>query len=318
MTLHPLASSRITSGAALLAVLWVISLLIALVAGASLLLTQDLESAASKRQIFRARMLAETGFAIAMSPNVKPDDPILRRQVSEDEQYEVQKTGEDGFINPNLLLQNEAEGRETFRRLFRSWGLTLGQCDSVIDCLLDWVDPDDFKHINGAESKVYGRNGMPFNRPFRSIEEMSMVRGMELVEQAYPEWRSWFSVFASGRLDVNEARPEVMSLFLGVDMMRAQAIRRARLGPDGQLNTKDDELLSESSALSFLGGSNPNVANLISVDSITKRYVVRVRVGDLERELSAVVRANNPPAILWMSEGNPIDPQAASQRSVNR
>jgi len=307
MTLQPPASTRITSGAALLAVLWVISLLIALVAGASLLLTQDLDSAAAKRQIFRARMLAETGLAIAMNPDVKPDDPILRRQVSDDEQYEVQMTGEDGLINPNVLLQSE--DRETFRRIFRTWGLTLGQCDGVIDCLLDWVDQDDFKHINGAESKAYGRSGMPFNRPFRSIEEMSMVRGMELVEQAYPEWRNWFSVYASGRLDVNEARPEIMSVVLGVDMMRAQNFRRNRLGPDDLLNTQDDMRFDQASAAVALGIGNTSAANMIAVDSATKRLVVRVRVGDLEREVRAVIRGaigQGATSILDLSEGNPI------------
>jgi general secretion pathway protein K len=300
------SATRVHSGAALLAVLWVISLLIALVAGASLLLTQDLDAAAAKRQIFRARMLAETGLAIAMNPDVKPDDPLLRQQVADDEQYEVQMTGEDGLINPNVLLQNE--DRETFRRIFRTWGLNLAQCDGVIDCLLDWVDQDDFRHINGAESKAYGNNGMPFNRPFRSIEEMSMVRGMELVEQANPEWRSWFSVLASGRLDVNEARPEIMSAVLGVDMQRAQNLRRNRLGPDGLLNTEDDMRYDLASAAVALGIGNSSMTNLISVESTTKRLIVRVRVGDLEREVRAVVRGaigQGATAILHLSEGNP-------------
>ena len=86
---------RSQSGAALLAVLWVIALLIGLVAGASLLLTQDLDSAAAKRQIFRARMVAEGALNIALNPQVNPGDPLLKRVLSEDEVYEVQIIGED-------------------------------------------------------------------------------------------------------------------------------------------------------------------------------------------------------------------------------
>jgi general secretion pathway protein K len=311
MILQPSSIRTRTSGAALLAVLWVVSLLIMLVSASALLLTQDLDAAASKRQIFRARMLAETGLAIAMNPDIKADDPLLRRQLSDDEQYEVQMTGEDGLINPNVLLQRE--DRETFRRIFRNWGLTLPQCDAVIDCMLDWVDADDFKHINGAESKAYGRNGMPFNRPFRSIEEMSMVRGMELVEQAYPDWRSWFSVYATGLLDVTEARPEIVSAVTDADISRAQNLRARKLGRDGINNTEDDEKMDMSSALAYLGFPATAVAqmsSIISVNSTTKRIVVRVRVGDLDREVAAVTRGaigQGATAILHLQEGNPAN-----------
>lgn len=320
---HLQAHHRRSSGAALLAVLWVIALLIGLVAGASLLLTQDLDSAAAKRQIFRARMLAEGALAIAMNPDVKADEPLLRRQLADDEEYEVQMTGEDGLINPNVLLQRE--DRETFRRIFRYWGMTLPQADALIDALIDWVDADDFKRINGAESKAYGLNGMPFNRPFRSIEEMAMVRGMQEVEQAYPEWRTWFSVYASGALDVNEARPEVISAVTGAQIRLAQNLRTSRLGRDGLLNTQDDTPMPDlTSALAMLGIPNANptaMAGTLSVQSGTKRLVVRVRVGDLKRELSAVVRGGigqGATAILWMSEANPIDDQPVAANAVTR
>ncbi|MES2594970.1 MAG: hypothetical protein V4662_06535 [Verrucomicrobiota bacterium] len=314
MILRPPSHSQSTSGAALLAVLWVISLLITLVAATALLVTQDLDAAAAKRQIFRARMLAEMGLAIAMNPDVKPDEPLLRRRFSDDEQYEVKMTGEDGMINPNTLLQRE--DRETFRRIFRNWGLSLPQADGIIDCLLDWVDADDFRKLNGAESKNYGRNGMPFNRPFRSIEEMSMVRGMELVEKAYPEWRSWFSVYASGVLDVTEARPEIVSIFTGVDVSRVQSMQRFFAGFDGIMHTEDDtpeEQRDLNDAISRLGLPTTSAAQLsstISVRSQTKRIIVRVRVGDLNREVSAVTRGAIGPGattIYYLHEGNPQD-----------
>lgn len=303
---HPFVPRR-TSGAALLAVLWVIALLLGLVAGASLLLTQDLDAAAAKRQVFRARMLAETGLALAMNPDIKPDDPLLRRQINDEEQYEVRMTGEDGLLNPNILLQNE--DRETLRRIFRTWGLELSKADGLIDSLLDWVDQDSFKHINGAESKEYGNDGRPFNRPFRSIEEMSLVRGMELVEQANPEWRSWFSVLASGKLDLNEARPEIINTITGVSIATAQNLQRNRLGPDGIRNSPDDVRLDLPSAMVMLGiPTNSPLTNILSVESPTKRIVVRVRVGDLEREVSAVVQGaigQGATSILYLTEGNP-------------
>lgn len=294
-------------GAALLAVLWIITLLIGLITATSLLLMQDMELAATKRQVFRARMLSEAALAIAMNPDIKPDDPLLRRQVADDERFVVEMTGEDGLLNPNVLLQRE--DRETLRRIFMHWGMNIQQANILIDRMLDWVDEDGFSRIQGGESKLYGQTGMPFNRPFRSLEEMSLVRGMELVEEAYPQWRDWFSIYASGTLDLNEAQPEVVAAVTGVDIRFAQNLRSQRVGRDGILNTEDDNPMPDlTSALAILGlpvGNSDTLASLLSVQSSTRRILVKVQVGDLERQTAAVVRGaigQGTTAILWMGE----------------
>lgn len=311
MTLPPLFSASAarggrTRGAALLAVLWVISLLIGLVAAVSLLLMQDVDLAAIKRQVFRARVLAESALAIAMNPDIKADDPLLRRQIAEDEAWLVEMRGEDGLLNPNLLLQRE--DRATLLRVFRHWGMSLDQANTLIDRLLDWVDTDDFTRIQGAESKTYNRPGFPFNRPFRSVEEMALVQGMEVVEAAYPNWREWFSIHASGVLDVNEAAPELLAAVTGTDPRFAQNLRTQRIGRDGILNTQDDLPMPDlASALAVLGlpGQPNDWAQLLGTQSATKRLLVKVKVGDLERQIAAVVRGGigqGATAILWMGE----------------
>ncbi|HYF35381.1 MAG TPA: hypothetical protein VD994_08845 [Prosthecobacter sp.] len=299
--------SKRRRGAALLAVLWVVALLIGLVAGASLMIMQDLDMSGVKRQVFRARMLGEAALAIAMNPDVKPDDPLLRQQVGPDERFEVELTGEDGLLNPNVLLVRE--DRATLRRVFLYWGLTPQQSDLLIDSLLDWVDGDDFVRVRGAESKAYGRNGMPFNRPFRSIEEMAMVRGMQDLEQIYPSWRTWFSVYASGVLDLNSAQPEMIAAVTGADIRRAQQVRSMRLGRDGRLNTQDDyEFKTLDEPIATLGVANADPAALVavlSVQSLTRRILVKVQVGDFQREVAVVARGTQGQAtnsILWMGE----------------
>lgn len=296
---------RSEDGAALLAVLWVISLLIGLVAGVSLLLMQDVDLAATKRQVFRARMLSEAALAIAMNPDIKPDDPLLRRQIAEDEAWLVEMTGEDGLINPNALLQRE--DRITLQRIFRTWGMNLAEANMLIDRMRDWVDADDFARVQGAESKAYNMPGFPFNRPFRSVDEMALVKGMEVVEAAYPQWRTWFSVNASGILDVNEASPEVLAAVTGVEIRFAQNLRAQRLGRDGILNTQDDVLMPDlTSALAILGlPLQPGMEQILGTQSATKRILVKVQVGDLQRQLAAVVRGaigQGATTILWMGE----------------
>lgn len=302
-----LSASGHRRGAALLAVLWVISLLIGLIAATSLLLMQDIELAAVKRQVFRARMLSEAALAIAMNPDLQPDDPLLRRQVAEDEAFIVEMTGEDGLLNPNVLLQRE--DKDTLRRVFLYWGMNVQQANILIDRLLDWVDSDNFSRVQGGEQKLYGLTGMPFNRPFRSVEEMALVRGMEEVEKAYPQWRDWFSVYASGVVDVNEAKPEVIAAITGADIRYAQMLRSQRIGRDGILNSEDDNPVTDlASALAMLGipAGDPNaMSQILSVQSTTRRILVKVKVGDLERQTAAVVRGaigQGTTAILWMGE----------------
>lgn len=69
-------------GSALLAVMWVIALLTSLVATTMLLLREDVDTIETRRQMFRARMLAEQGLALAAHPDVKQDDEeLLRHEV---------------------------------------------------------------------------------------------------------------------------------------------------------------------------------------------------------------------------------------------
>lgn len=301
-------TARRQRGAALMAVLWIVGLLILLVTTTATLVMQDVEFDATRGQIFRARLLAETGVSLAMHPDIRPDDPLLRQMPNPNEELLVQVTGEDGLINPNVLLMRE--DRDTWRRILRFWGIAdLQTSDAIINALLDWVDNDVFERSPGAEARAYNRPGLPFNRPFRSVEEMAMVRGMHLVEQTFPAWRSWFSMHASGVIDVNEAQPEILSAITGADLNVARQFRARRLGPDGVPNTPDDLPAPDLNiALSRLGipGNPQQLAGVLSVTSGTRRIVSTARVGDLQRTLGVVIQGapnqGGAGAILWMAE----------------
>jgi general secretion pathway protein K len=306
MSPRPLPASN--QGAALMAVLWIIGLLILLVTTTAMLVMQDAEFDATRSQIFRARLLAETGVSLAMHPDVRPDDPLLHQRLDGDEELHVEVTGEDGLINPNVLLLRE--DRDTWRRLLNFWGIKdLQASDAIINALMDWVDPDVFERSPGAEARAYGRPGFPFNRPFRSVEEMAMVKGMHMVEEVFPAWRTWFSTHASGVLDVNEAQPELLSALTGADVTLARQFRSRRLGPDGIPNTQDDLPAPDLGiAMSRLGisGNPQQLSAILSVSSVTRRIISTARVGDLKRQLGIVVQGapgqSGMGAILWMAE----------------
>ena len=305
-------------GSALLAVMWVIALLTSLVATTMLLLREDVDTIDTRRQMFHARMLAEQGLALAAHPDVKQDDEqLLRHEVEHGSGsgWLVEIAGEDGKINPNTLLQRG--DRDTLRRIMRGWGLKSDDGEKVIDALLDWVDQDDFVHgVGGAESKFYGIHGLPFNRPFRNIDEMAQVRYMNEVERIYPQWRDWFSVYASGVVDVNEAPAEVLSAITGADRVMAQQFVARRNGRDGIPHTKDDAPFQNvQGALLALGvsASSPQAASgILGVQSTITRIRSTGVVGDFRRTLYAII--NRPTSttqgaaqsgvtsIIWLGE----------------
>lgn len=284
-------------GSALLAVLWVIALLSALVTTTMMLVQEDTDTMIARQQIFRARMLAEAGLAIAAHPDVRPEDKLLlEHEVSEGEGYKVTLEGEESRLNPNVLLQRE--DRVTLGRIFRAWGLKQDQAIILIDSMLDWVDDNPFVLPQGAEARFYNQPGLPFNRPFRNIDEMAMVRGMNVVDQLYPSWREWFSVYSSGIVDVNEASAEVLSAVTGADPVLAGQFVARRTGRDGIPHTEDDAPYQDiNSALRALGvGANPAMAQIIGTQSSITRINSTGIVGNFQRTLFVVINRGLQPS----------------------
>ncbi len=88
--------------------------------------------------------------------------------------------------------------------------------------------------------EALGYLNRPYNRPFYSLAEMRLVRGMEQLERVYPNWQDWFTVWSSGGLDVNEAEPELLARAAEVSIVDAEAVRDRVLGPDMERGTEDD------------------------------------------------------------------------------
>ena len=77
-----------------MAVMWIIALLTMLVGTAALLLKEGVETINTRRDMFRARMLAEAGLAIGANPAVRPDDQaLLNREIAPSEGYMVEING---------------------------------------------------------------------------------------------------------------------------------------------------------------------------------------------------------------------------------
>jgi general secretion pathway protein K len=83
---------------------------------------------------------------------------------------------EEGLVNINNATRKQIED------LLQHCGMGLGaERDTVIDSIRDWIDPDSFKKLNGAEEDYYRSLDPPYSckdAPFDVVEELLLVRGV--------------------------------------------------------------------------------------------------------------------------------------------
>ena len=87
----------------------------------------------------------------------------------------VRLIDEGGKINLNRADEN------TLRRVFTNLGIEEPLRSTLVDSILDWIDPDDLHRVNGAENDYYQSLSPPYsakNGPFDTVEELLWVRGM--------------------------------------------------------------------------------------------------------------------------------------------
>jgi general secretion pathway protein K len=307
MTLQPATPGR-PRGAALMAVLWLIAILAMACMATLRVISFDMELATSKIHGSRARQIAEMGIAVGSNPAVKRSDPILRQLNEESgEGFEVKVISEGGRFNINRILIQE--DKALLRSIFMEWGLELEVAQEIADALGDWIDADDDESLNGAEKGYYeqeGRINQPFNRPFYDLSEVSLVRGMNLVEAVRPDWRDWFTIWSSGGLDINEAPAELIAAAAEMPVANAEIIPETVRGTDGIRDTIDDSPLSLEAALDLLGISTearPDLARRFAVNDSTTRIESTGYADGAKRKINVIVRnRTGRPALLERTE----------------
>ena len=229
-----------------------------------------------------------------MHPRVSRDDTeLLNQDLSGGEKLRVRIRGEGARLNINALL--EGQDRAVLLNLFTLWGLSSDDADMLIDRLTDWIDDDIGRQMNGAEQSEYeaaGIIGSPANRPFRSVDEMGQVLGMEVLIRVNPDWREAFTIFGDGKVDVNEASSDILQAAAGLTPEMTEDILRMRRGDDEIEPSEDDYRFESLAELSgWLQASTQSAAEAVArltTESTVKRIDSRGMVDDCERQISVV------------------------------
>jgi general secretion pathway protein K len=289
-------------GAALILALWALFLLSAMVISWALEIDSRLAVAGEENRVLEAEAAACSGSEVALHPAVKPDSPNLVGQVGDRGTYETHISGEGGRLNLNWLVAGEDPVRiGILRKYLENKGYDLNERDHMIDCLLDWVDPDNLVRLNGAEES---ENYHPANRLLVRLDELKKVKGWEKFT-SNPDWDDELTLNSAGPVDVMWASRDVLLSLPGMTESIVDSYLQLRRGPDGIDGTADDAQFKSMDEVRSALGLSPDqfqqLSSLISFRDQVYRIVSVGRSGDVQRTIQMVVRkiGNRPQLITW-------------------
>jgi general secretion pathway protein K len=143
---------------------------------------------------------------------------------------------ENSKLNPNGLIDRfgnvDPKKMTQMERLL----VFLDYNPSVLDAILDWLDPDDQRRPQGEENDFYRKRKTPYsakNGPLDYLGEMLLIKGVDASALYGSKERmglkDFLTVYSDGRLNINTAGLiPLMCLAPEVDRTMAQAVLDAR------------------------------------------------------------------------------------------
>jgi general secretion pathway protein K len=314
---------------ALLLVLFTILLVSSLVVSVITFLKSSVDEYSAFNHQFRARQLAQSGLAFGLNPQTDNIDRSLLNQRSADGgEFQVTITSESTRLNVNFLLQNDRD--DVLQTLFRRWGVETNAALAAVQGLRNWVTaggsvPDqgsnqaqEMEQQQQQQQSGAGQNGggtqnpqqpqLQLVRPFRSVEEMSLIPEFAPVAAAEPDWTKYFTVWSDGTINVNAADADVIALVSGVTPEQAKHFVQHRWGRDGIPYTADDTPYVTMDQVRTELGMTPQqfqlVQNLLSINSTVDRVVSKGIINGYTDTLTVIARRNSVPIayMVWQED----------------
>ncbi|CAN5604710.1 hypothetical protein BH20VER3_BH20VER3_01530 [soil metagenome] len=297
------STSTARAGAALMLALWALFLLSAMVIAWALDINSRLTTMGNASRLVEAEAMASSGAEVALNPTVKAGSSVLRGSLGRKQTYEARIVGEGGRLNLNWLLAGESPQRlAILRQYLEVKGVDLNERDHMIDCLLDFVDPNNLPRLNGAEAEP---GYQPKNSLFQRIEELKQVKGWEKFTAA-PNWDADFTLYSSGPVDLSWASREVLLSLPGFNEPIADRFLEYRRGPDEQDATPDDPVFESLDQVRLALGFTPEQFQQLSGLIGFKDQVVRVvsvgKSGDVSRTVQMIIRKSSSPHVIRWKE----------------
>jgi general secretion pathway protein K len=274
-------------GAAIMLALWALFLLSALVISWALDINARLAISGEGTRMLRAEAVACSGAEVALHPSTKPGSPNLSGQLDNGASYRARLTGEGGRIDLNWIA-SRPEYTEILRRYLENKGIDLNERDTMIDSLLDWVQPGGGLHRLNApeESDDYH----PAHAPLTRVDELKKIAGWAEFTSV-PGWDDDFTVNTMQGIDPQWASREVLLALPGVTNEMVERFLQLRQGPDQIDGTEDDVQVTDyQSALGLNRQQFQALQSLIRPNSPVYRVVSVGNAGKATRTVQMVFR----------------------------
>lgn len=306
MTANPFLSvhfARASSqkGSALLVALWVLLILAVLLSSFAFDMHVEAAITSHARKRLHARAAAEGGVAYAsmlLAQSFKANNIEEPDEVREQMRQQAKRLNSSLRVSISDLSIGEAKvhielipetGRRNVNHMTEEdWDLILEQGKiplelrtEMIDNLMDWIDDNDFRRLNGAESDdaFYSDRGYKTkNAQIDALEELLWIKGFEPrflyggpgeekeEVSSYPGIAHLLTVWGDdNQVNINSASREVLLTLPGVTEETVDDLLILRNGLDGIEGTPDDGFRDTEDALSQIGIANPAFQERISV-----------------------------------------------------
>ena len=219
-------------GVALILVLWVLSILMLMAGSFTKTMRRESAGVMTIRANAEANAQAQAGIALAQAMLLHEDetkrwrvDGSIYEIETENATMRIRLLSETGKIDINSVTSQLLHNVLLYAPLETQAQLELE------NAILDWRDEDETTRPFGAEKPEYKAAKLsyaPRNKPFRSLEELQMVRGLDA--DVFAWMQPIFTVYAAGQteVDLNLATREVLNVLPEVDVNLLDAYFLAR------------------------------------------------------------------------------------------
>jgi len=193
-----------------------------------------------------------------------------------------------------------------WKLLFEAMGIDLTKGDELTDALIDWMDKDDLKRLNGAEKDDYeleDREYKPSNETLKDYDELRHIIGFDELffneEDGTPnQYFKWFedsvSLYNTHPVNVNTAQGLVSSILARMGGYNNQVFSQQLNGPDGQPGTGDEPWITDFNQIQGFGmgqsaGGSMSPGRLFGATSKLFDIEVRVQRGSAVFLIKALV-----------------------------
>jgi general secretion pathway protein K len=315
------------TGSALLLVLFAIVLLSGLIISTVGLVKNGVDEYGARNKEFRARQLAESGLAFGLNPQVANEDRKLLEQVApEGGAFNVLISSESTKLNINYLIRSKRD--KILENLFMRWGVPSKLATQAVDGLRDYMSkaPNSEQQAEQLEQDAQtvevqnqGQEGQPIDpkkppdqqaavivtpllkvaRQFQAVEEMSLVPEFAPVMEKQPAWKDSFTIWGDGKIDVNLADVDMISLVASVTATQADHFIKYRWGPDGEPYTQDDRVYKTSDEVrAGLGLSEKQfqiVQEMLTLESVVDRIESTGTIAGYKKTVVVIASRNSNP-----------------------